>query len=194
MERTRATGTKPTLTLCARWQFQSSRCWSGSMWLKHSPRCSLSTAHPTTSASSLCRGWSRERRNWLSTLFCCFGLDFTSSHPLRLSDTLWLQSSLVASLCVSIQFASATRMKLIEFQYFVGFNLYCFMCVYSLFALMRDAEEYQRLTGGPQRQPPPNYGNAGTTYVKIWVYLLPTTWLISCNRNLINLWRESFGN
>jgi len=44
------------------------------------------------------------------------------------------------------------------------FNLYCFMCVYSLFVLMRDAEEYQRLT---QRQPPPNYGNTDTTYVKI---------------------------
>lgn len=42
------------------------------------------------------------------------------------------------------------------------------MCVYSLFALMRDAEEYQRLVGSQQAQPP-NYGNTGqgTTYVKI---------------------------
>jgi hypothetical protein len=48
------------------------------------------------------------------------------------------------------------------------FNIYCFMCVYSLFALMRDAEEYQRLVGSQQSQPP-NYGNTGqgTTYVKI---------------------------
>lgn len=66
---------------------------------------------------------------------------------------------------------------LIKSNQFVGFNLYCFMCVYSLFALMRDAEEYQRLTGGPQRQQPPNYGNTGTTYVKIWTNLLATTWL-----------------
>lgn len=53
-------------------------------------------------------------------------------------------------------------------QIFLVFNIYCFMCVYSLFALMRDAEEYQRLVGSQQSQPP-NYGNTGqgTTYVKI---------------------------
>jgi len=47
------------------------------------------------------------------------------------------------------------------------FNLYCFMCVYSLFALMRDAEEYRRLISGQPQAQPPNYGNSGTTYVKI---------------------------
>lgn len=51
--------------------------------------------------------------------------------------------------------------------YFLVFNFYCFMCVYSLFALMRDAEEYQRLIGSRQQSFPPNYGNNGTTYVKI---------------------------
>ncbi|KAL7047429.1 hypothetical protein ACKWTF_002902 [Chironomus riparius] len=45
------------------------------------------------------------------------------------------------------------------------FNFYCFMCVYSLFALMRDAEEYQRLT--IRHNPPPNYTSTGTTYMKI---------------------------
>lgn len=49
---------------------------------------------------------------------------------------------------------------------FPVFNFYCFMCVYSLFALMRDAEEYQRLIGIHQSAPP-SYGNSGTTYVKI---------------------------
>jgi hypothetical protein len=41
------------------------------------------------------------------------------------------------------------------------------MCVYSLFALMRDAEEYQRLIGVHQQSGSAGYGNAGTTYVKI---------------------------
>jgi hypothetical protein len=43
------------------------------------------------------------------------------------------------------------------------------MCVYSLFVLMREAEEYQRLINGNQQyRPPPSYGNgATTTYVKI---------------------------
>ncbi|KAG5677520.1 hypothetical protein PVAND_007275 [Polypedilum vanderplanki] len=52
------------------------------------------------------------------------------------------------------------------------FNFYCFMCVYSLFVLMREAQEYQRLTVHHAHvSPPPNYTqlnrSSGTTYVKI---------------------------
>jgi len=47
------------------------------------------------------------------------------------------------------------------------FNFYCFMAVYSLFSLMRDAEEYRRLISVRQSQPPNYSGTTGTTYVKI---------------------------
>lgn len=51
---------------------------------------------------------------------------------------------------------------------FSVFNFYCFLCVYSLFSLMRDAEEYRRLIVTPQQSQAPNYSaTTGTTYVKI---------------------------
>jgi len=77
---------------------------------------------------------------------------------------LWL--SIGFYLLTSSQTIAYSIMTLIFGGISLFFNFYCFMCVYSLFALMRDAEEYQRLIGRQQAQPP-NYGNAGTTYVKI---------------------------
>jgi len=77
---------------------------------------------------------------------------------------LWL--SIGFYLLTSSQTIAYSIMTLIFGGISLFFNFYCFMCVYSLFALMGDAEEYQRLIGRQQAQPP-NYGNAGTTYVKI---------------------------
>ena len=57
-------------------------------------------------------------------------------------------------------------LKVYLFILFLVFNYFCFLCVYSLFVLMRDAEEYQRLVAR-QNVPPPSYTSTGTTYVKI---------------------------
>jgi hypothetical protein len=78
---------------------------------------------------------------------------------------LWL--SIGFYLLTSTQTIAYSLMTLIFGGVTLIFNLYCFMCVYSLFALMRDAEEYRSLINGRQQSQPPNYGNGGTTYVKI---------------------------
>jgi len=77
---------------------------------------------------------------------------------------LWL--SIGFYLLTSSQTFAYSMMTLIFGGISLFFNFYCFMCVYSLFVMMRDAEEYQRLIGRQQAQPA-NYGNTGTTYVKI---------------------------
>jgi len=91
--------------------------------------------------------WMIERATQLifyTALWMTFGFYFfTSSH------TMWV--SIITTILGGIS---------------LFFNFYCFMCVYSLFVLMRDAEEYQRLIGAQQGRPP-TYGNTGTTYVKI---------------------------
>lgn len=57
-------------------------------------------------------------------------------------------------------------LKIYKFVLISVFNYFCFLCVYSLFVLMRDAEEYQRLVAR-HNVPPPSYTSTGTTYVKI---------------------------
>lgn len=166
MERTLTIGTPMISISWETWPSASSRCWLDFMWLKHLHHFSSSMELRTTSDFSLCHGCWSVQRNWYSTLSSGYPLGFTSSHHLKLLDTPCSPLSLVESLCVSFDVKKLTHLS-DRFPPFLVFNLYCFLCVYSLFVLMREAEEYQRLIGAQHQVRQPNYGNTDTTHVKI---------------------------